>query len=114
MIAGVDRNLEIQDLKARAAALEVRLRGLSQRIDEIRPGTSSDLRASVDPDRCVSCGICAQVCPAGAVTVSDTAQVDVFRCMGCGRCAAHCPRGAIRLRPSASFNQAKAVLNRLN
>lgn len=114
MIAGIDRELEIQDLKARAATLEVRLHRLTDRIDRIRAEKPSDLKACVDPDRCAGCGICAQVCPTGAVAVSDIAEVDPFRCAGCGRCAAHCPRGAIHLRPPASFTQAKAGVNNLN
>ena len=45
---------------------------------------------------CVSCGACADACPAGAISQGDTQYViDADACLDCGSCADTCPNGAI-------------------
>ena len=45
---------------------------------------------------CVSCGSCADVCPAGAISQGDDAYViDAAACLDCGSCSDACPNGAI-------------------
>ena len=47
-------------------------------------------------DVCISCGSCADVCPAGAISQGDTQYViDASACLDCGSCADTCPNGAI-------------------
>ncbi len=59
---------------------------------------SSGYVSQVDPDRCVGCGLCAEVCPFGAVVVEDgVAVVDEGVCMGCGVCVLRCPQEALAL-----------------
>jgi heterodisulfide reductase subunit A len=57
------------------------------------------ITAEVVPNECTSCGICAKVCPFGAITVDTRAKtpasVTVAACSGCGTCAAECPSNAI-------------------
>ena len=55
--------------------------------------------SSVNPERCGRCGVCASVCPHGAVQVTDDgACVDPAFCQTCGMCAASCPSHAAMLR----------------
>jgi heterodisulfide reductase subunit A len=59
------------------------------------------ITAEVVSDECTSCGICAKVCPFGAITVDTRAKtpasVTMAACSGCGTCAAECPSNAIMM-----------------
>lgn len=70
-------------------------------------------RAQIDPDKCVNCGKCYEVCPyhsvvkipvpceeacpVGAITKDEHGKehIDTEKCISCGRCLASCPFGAI-------------------
>lgn len=47
-----------------------------------RPLTSSD---------CTSCGLCAQMCPEGAISYSNYDIIDNAKCIACFRCIRNCP-----------------------
>ena len=50
----------------------------------------------INASACVSCGSCADVCPAGAISQGDEAYViDAGACLDCGSCSDTCPNGAI-------------------
>jgi len=53
--------------------------------------------AIIDKEECVSCGICAIVCPEDAIAVNDIAVIDPQKCTGCGSCVDECPTMAISL-----------------
>ncbi len=68
----------------------------------------ADNIAEVDPERCVGCGQCVEVCEYDAVRLEErtdlrtgrkyrVAVVDPRRCWGCGNCHATCPSTSIRL-----------------
>lgn len=94
----IGRGQQIQALKEHARAIKARLRSLDKRISELdHVITPSDFKALVDPDMCLGCGTCQEVCPADAITVEGIAEVDSKRCIGCGHCVDQCPQGALAL-----------------
>ncbi len=47
--------------------------------------------------KCVSCGACAGVCPAGAQIFSPHRAVDFSRCIVCGKCVGICPANTLEV-----------------
>lgn len=43
---------------------------------------------------CVSCGLCAARCPAGAIDKGNVKTADKNACISCMRCVVKCPHGA--------------------
>jgi ferredoxin len=54
------------------------------------------LTVKVDPEKCVGCGACLDVCVfLGRNIIDGKAVIDEERCLGCGRCEQVCPNDAI-------------------
>lgn len=52
--------------------------------------------AQVDSARCSGCGVCVDVCPYGALSLSESgAVIQKTLCKGCGTCVPACPSAAI-------------------
>jgi len=73
------------------------------------------ITAVVDQDLCKKCGLCAGVCPFGAIQweKKEAARVVSAACAGCGTCAAECRFGAIQMRhfsDQAVYAQIDAIL----
>ena len=50
----------------------------------------------INPELCVSCGSCADVCPVGAISEGEGAyKINADECIDCGACEASCPVSAI-------------------
>ncbi|MGI6678910.1 MAG: EFR1 family ferrodoxin [Dehalobacterium sp.] len=45
-------------------------------------------------DQCISCGICAEHCPTGAIDPNDYSEVDASKCIRCCSCVKKCPVNA--------------------
>ena len=59
-------------------------------------------RYTFDPEKCISCGLCARDCPAKAIELVEISgkRMPKFllnRCIFCYLCAEGCPREAIKL-----------------
>lgn len=70
-------------------------------------------RSKIDPDKCIRCGQCANVCSYHAIIIQERpcaaacgmdaihsdangkADIDYNRCVSCGQCLVNCPFGAI-------------------
>ena len=63
---------------------------------------SEAIKATINLEKCTSCGICAKVCPYGAIKVDVKAKtgatVASAACSGCGTCAAECQFDAIAMQ----------------
>ena len=86
---------ELAALKQQAELLEQQKHQLNKRISELESGRKAV--AVVDSEKCTGCGICADVCPAGAIEVNEQAVVNDEACTGCAVCVSECPNGAIIL-----------------
>ena len=53
-------------------------------------------------EKCVRCGICAKVCPANNITVTDTGVEFAEHCEVCYACLHNCPKNAIHLKKEAN------------
>ena len=53
----------------------------------------------VDIDRCVSCGVCGNVCPVGAISFDESGlfRLNATYCVGCGMCARVCETNAVTM-----------------
>ncbi|MFW6103011.1 MAG: DUF362 domain-containing protein [Chloroflexota bacterium] len=47
-------------------------------------------------DECTLCGLCADACPADAITVDEAWRIDHAECEGCGKCVLACTQGALK------------------
>ena len=51
-------------------------------------------KPTIDPDKCVKCGLCAKACKGRCIDV-QTGKIDLVKCVGCFDCGAVCRKGAL-------------------
>jgi heterodisulfide reductase subunit A2 len=83
---------------AQAQAAAIRAAGILFQTELL----ASEMVAMITPEACRRCLACVELCPFGAVALSDgKPSVRLEVCRGCGVCAAECPAGAIHMSRGA-------------
>jgi anaerobic selenocysteine-containing dehydrogenase/ferredoxin len=76
------------------------------------PIDNSSNRIVLDPNKCVLCGECVEICPLRVLEIitrdgstfvapRNVATIAESGCVGCGKCASICPKGGIRIKPNS-------------
>lgn len=79
--------------------------GLMRSINElglpVGQAVNTHYYAVIDPDKCSSCGLCAEErCKVGAISeVGESYRVEPNKCIGCGLCVPTCLTQAVALKP---------------
>ena len=85
---------DIQTTTAEAEAAAMKAVNFLSRARLVEP-TKAFLK---HPELCDGCGVCAEVCPEGAISIREgVAVVNELVCNGCGACVPSCPRNALDL-----------------
>jgi heterodisulfide reductase subunit A2 len=76
---------------------------------------TSAIVAEINPDTCVGCQGCLEVCPFGAIQYlpeQRICRINTILCKGCGSCAATCPSQSVQLKgfkPKQLLSQIRAL-----
>ncbi len=64
-----------------------------------KTGDWRSMRPELDKEKCVKCGTCYILCPDMCYEEDEEGyyKVNLYYCKGCGICAAVCPKGAITM-----------------
>lgn len=60
-------------------------------------------------DHCTECGVCAEVCPMGAIDPADCRHIDEDLCITCCACIKDCPEGARTMKAGPVMDAAKRL-----
>ena len=90
---------------------------LSQISDVVMPGTYPfggitklwDVDFIAVSDLCTQCGVCAEVCPVGAVDPQDSSMINQEKCITCCACIKKCPQNARTMKPGPVKDAQKRI-----
>jgi MinD superfamily P-loop ATPase len=100
-VAAALAHLASQELPVVMADADVDAANLELVLDPVlqeEHGFTGGRLAVVDPEACIACGRCAEVCRFDAILPGDAYQVDGLACEGCASCFYQCPAKAIRMQ----------------
>lgn len=60
-------------------------------------------------DQCQQCGLCAEICPMGAIDPNDSARIDPVKCITCCACIKRCPQAARAMKPGPVMDARKRL-----
>lgn len=60
-------------------------------------------------DKCTNCGLCAEICPAQAISKEDIRNTDGTKCISCMRCVSQCPQSARKVNSAIVSVVATAI-----
>ncbi len=69
---------------------------------------------SIREDECIVCGICAQKCPANAITVDRkkrTWTIQRMQCIQCNCCVEACPKSCLDMEPKYTEPETEKVID---
>lgn len=73
---------------------------------------------TIDPSKCISCGMCMRKCPANAICVErkeKTWEIDRFRCHVCNCCVEVCPVHCLTMEttytPAATVHEGRELVH---
>jgi ferredoxin len=66
--------------------------------DPTKMGPAAAASIVTTNEDCTFCGVCAEECPWGVITIGDSVTIDYSRCFRCLRCVRVCPAGALAIR----------------
>jgi len=92
-VAKIDEELTWQDLEVGCAVSN------AGNACAYKTGDWRSLRPIVNTDHCIRCGVCYIFCPDMAIqkTADGFFEADLFYCKGCGICAQECITGCITM-----------------
>ena len=83
--------------------------------DEPNPGelVANPFVVEYDPEVCIACGDCVDICPMGALTMDNSGVIhfEQHRCIGCGLCVSVCPSKAVKMVQKTEDAQPKIPKN---
>ena len=90
---------------------------LSQISDVVMPGTYPfggitklwDVDFIAVSGLCTQCGVCAEVCPVGAVDPQDSSMINQEKCITCCACIKKCPQNARTMKPGPVKDAQKRI-----
>jgi ferredoxin/flavodoxin len=61
-------------------------------------------------DRCTNCGLCASLCPAGAINPENVSDINADKCIWCRACARSCPAKAIEITTKSFWEHTEHLI----